>query len=226
MPGSEKPTEAPSRETDTKEPSTGSEQPTETSTDPEESSTDPEIPSGIEVYDDPIAIEMLRNSSFAGEFRARGDIGLSRVWDVGVKKDRFENEEILTIPADATVYEAADYGITPDGSYNSARLNKLLDELSGVEGKKVIHFEGATYPFSSTIELLKIKDLWLVGEKDTLFLFNGWGSYIRASLSENINMKSISFDMKYSPTIAGTITKVDESGSDRSSPSGCPRNST
>lgn len=91
--GSEKPTEAPSRETDTKEPSTGSEQPTETSTDPEESSTDPEIPSGLEVYDDPIAIEMLRNSSFAGEFRARGDIGLSRVWDVGVKKDRFENEE-------------------------------------------------------------------------------------------------------------------------------------
>ena len=212
--GSEKPTEAPSRETDTKEPSTGSEQPTETSTDPEESSTAPEIPSGIEVYDDPIAIEMLRNSSFAGEFRARGDIGLSRVWDVGVKKDRFENEEILTIPADATVYEAADYGITPDGSYNSARLNKLLDELSGAEGKKVIQFEGATYPFSSTIELLKIKDLWLVGEKDTLFLFNGWGSYIRASLSENINMKSISFDMKYSPTIAGTITKVDESGSD------------
>ena len=104
--------------------------------------------------------------------------------------------------------------MTPDGQYNAANLNRLLSDLASVDGNKVIRFASGTYNFMSYIEIMKVNDLWLVGEDDTLFLYSGWVSYMRATLSKNINIKNIQFDMKYSPTIAGTITKVDESGSD------------
>ena len=190
-------------------------EPTLPSTDPSQpSTTNPgsDIPDDLKTYEDAIAISLLRNSPYTQKIKSRGNIGLSETWNVGVDQDRFENEEIMTVPTDARIYDAADYGVTTDGEYNAANLNKLLSDLQAVEGNKVIRFTSGTYNFMSYIEIMKVNDLWLVGEDDTLFLYSGWGSYLKATLSKNVNLKNIQFDMKYSPTIAGTITKVDESG--------------
>lgn len=181
--------------------------PTQPTTDP-----GPVIPDDLRYYDDATVIGMLRDTPYAQHIDTKGNIGLSRVWDVGVRRDRFENEEIMTVPTDARVYEAADYRVTPDGEYNAAELNKLIADLAAVEGNKVIHFGNGVYNFGSYIDVMKVNDLWLVGEDNTEFLYSGWGSYMQVSLAKNFNVKNINFDMKYSPTIAGTITKIDESG--------------
>lgn len=198
------------------DPSDPTPDPSQPSGDPPQPTPGPgsDIPADLKIYEDAVTISMLRNTPFAQKIKSSGNIGLSETWKVGVDQDRFENEEIMAIPTDARVYDAADYGVTPDGQYNAANLNRLLSDLASVDGNKVIRFASGTYNFMSYIEIMKVNDLWLVGEDDTLFLYSGWVSYMRVTLSKNINIKNIQFDMKYSPTIAGTITKVDESGSD------------
>lgn len=123
-------TTAPSGDTPTTPPTTptiGTTQPT--------TNGGPVIPDDLRYYDDATVIGMLRDTPYAQHIDTKGNIGLSRVWDVGVRRDRFEHEEIMTVPTDARVYDAADYNVTPDGQYNAANLNRLIADLAAEIGR-------------------------------------------------------------------------------------------
>ena len=77
-------------------------------------------------------------------------IGLTDSKNVGVDKNRFENEVLYAVPADsefAHIYKVSDYGITTGNDNNSAALNALLKDLKDVEGLKKIEFEPGVYTF-------------------------------------------------------------------------------
>ena len=68
-------------------------------------------------------------------------IGLSDSKNVGVDKDRFENEILYPVPADsefAHIYKVSEHGISVDNENNSLVLNALLKSLKNVEGLKKI----------------------------------------------------------------------------------------
>ena len=149
-------------------------------------------------------------SSYSYDMTPKEDMGLSSTKDVGVNKELLENEVKFTCPTEGTVYLAEDYGITPTAENNAGNLSILLANIRSVEGNKIIKFKGETYPFGATVDVTSIEDLYLVGEEGTLFEYYGWGTYFEAKLSKNVNIYNITFDMIYSPTIAGTIKRVSD----------------
>lgn len=126
---------------------------------------------------------------------------------VGIDEEDF-NKERYEVIADAHVYIAEDYGIRPGGSNNSGSLMNLLESIKSVEGPKIVKFANATYEFGQTITCQSISDLYLVGEENTTFMYGGWISYMRFSLSKNVHINNITFDMNPSPTITGTVAGV------------------
>ena len=152
-------------------------------------------------------INGLNSSAFSNEIECKENIGLNDMKNVGVNKNRFENETLYLIP-EGTIYLAEDYNITPLGENNSGNLSSLLANLVNVKGNKIIKFKQGVYKFSATVDTDGIEDLYLVGD-NTEFLYSGWGTYFEAKVSKNIMISNISFDMEYSPTIAGTVKRVD-----------------
>lgn len=152
-------------------------------------------------------INRLNSSAFSNEIECKENIGLNDMKNVGVNKNRFENETLYLIP-EGTIYLAEDYNITPLGENNSGNLSSLLASLVYVKGNKIIKFKQGVYKFSATVDTDGIEDLYLVGD-NTEFLYSGWGTYFEAKVSKNIMISNISFDMEYSPTIAGIVKRVD-----------------
>lgn len=152
-------------------------------------------------------IDGLNSSAFSNEIECKENIGLNDMKNVGVNKNRFENETLYLIP-EGTIYLAEDYNITPLGENNSGNLSSLLANLVNVKGNKIIKFKQGVYKFSATVDTDGIEDLYLVGD-NTEFLYSGWGTYFEAKVSKNIMISNISFDMEYSPTIAGIVKRVD-----------------
>ena len=152
-------------------------------------------------------INRLNSSAFSNEIECKENIGLNNMKNVGVNKNRFENETLYLIP-EGTIYLAEDYNITPLGENNSGNLSSLLASLVNVKGNKIIKFKQGVYKFSATVDTDGIEDLYLVGD-NTEFLYSGWGTYFEAKVSKNIMISNISFDMEYSPTIAGIVKRVD-----------------
>ena len=152
-------------------------------------------------------IDGLNSSAFSNEIECKENIGLNDMKNVGVNKNRFENETLYLIP-EGTIYLAEDYNITPLGENNSGNLSSLLASLVNVKGNKIIKFKQGVYKFSATVDTDGIEDLYLVGD-NTEFLYSGWGTYFEAKVSKNIMVSNISFDMEYSPTIAGIVKRVD-----------------
>lgn len=152
-------------------------------------------------------INRLNSSAFSNEIECKENIGLNDMKNVGVNKNRFENETLYLIP-EGTIYLAEDYNITPLGENNSGNLSSLLANLVNVKGNKIIKFKQGVYKFSATVDTDGIEDLYLVGD-NTEFLYSGWGTYFEAKVSKNICISNISFDMEYSPTIAGTVKRVE-----------------
>lgn len=152
-------------------------------------------------------INRLNSSAFSNEIECKENIGLNDMKNVGVNKNRFENETLYLIP-EGTIYLAEDYNITPLGENNSGNLSSLLASLVNVKGNKIIKFKQGVYKFSATVDTDGIEDLYLVGD-NTEFLYSGWGTYFEAKVSKNIMISNISFDMEYSPTIAGIVKRVD-----------------
>lgn len=152
-------------------------------------------------------INGLNSSAFSNEIECKENIGLNDMKNVGVNKNRFENETLYLIP-EGTIYLAEDYNITPLGENNSGNLSSLLASLVNVKGNKIIKFKQGVYKFSATVDTDGIEDLYLVGD-NTEFLYSGWGTYFEAKVSKNIMISNISFDMEYSPTIAGIVKRVD-----------------
>lgn len=152
-------------------------------------------------------INRLNSSAFSNEIECKENIGLNDMKNVGVNKNRFGNETLYLIP-EGTIYLAEDYNITPLGENNSGNLSSLLASLVNVKGNKIIKFKQGVYKFSATVDTDGIEDLYLVGD-NTEFLYSGWGTYFEAKVSKNIMISNISFDMEYSPTIAGIVKRVD-----------------
>lgn len=156
------------------------------------------------------ALNMLKNSPFSNYVDTEDSLGLSKIYNVGVDKNRFENEMLYEVPQEGTVYVAEDYGITQTAETNTGTMNLFLESIKSVEGNKIIKFKKGTYYFSGSIDILGINDLYLVGEEGTEFINTGWSSYFDARVSNNIHINNITFDMKNSPTISGTIKSVNE----------------
>ncbi len=149
-------------------------------------------------------------STYSYNMTSNDEMGLSSSKDVGVDKDMFENEVKFKAPNEGTIFLAEDYGISITGENNAGNLSILLSNIKSIEGNKIIKFTNGTYPFSASIDVTGIENLYLVGEEETLFAFSGWGTYFKASISKNVNIYNIDFDMINSPTISGTIKAINE----------------
>ncbi|MCI2068545.1 MAG: hypothetical protein LKJ88_03105 [Bacilli bacterium] len=157
------------------------------------------------------ALNQLKSSPFKSNISSSSSLGLSSLAECGIDEIKFNEEEKYPVPSEGTIYRVEDYGLSPDNDLNSPKLNTLLASLKDVAGTKIVKIPSGTYLFSNTLNFDGLKDVYLVGEKDTLLLFIGWGTYISAKNSSNIHFNSLKFDMKYSPTVEGTISSFDES---------------
>ena len=156
----------------------------------------------------------LPSDAFATGTYPEGDgWGFSDAGKVGIDKQRFETETLYPVPEGATEYAAKDYGIAPGAENNVGKLINLLSSLQGVEGTKVVRFEGLTYEFGNSITASSLKDVYLVGEENTKFVFTGWMSFIVLTECENFHINGITFDIDPSPTITGVIDHVEEDAS-------------
>lgn len=150
-------------------------------------------------------LDALKQSPYQSPLIVEDQLGLTTPSIVGANEDQLINEERYPSATEGTIYLAEDYDIIPNGMNNAGNLSILLKNISSVSGNKIIKFQNATYIFTGKVDVTGIKDLYLVGEENTMFLYSGWGTYFEATLSENIHLNNIQFDMKYSPTISGTI---------------------
>ncbi|MDY6094158.1 MAG: right-handed parallel beta-helix repeat-containing protein [Candidatus Enteromonas sp.] len=136
--------------------------------------------------------------------------GLSDTGNVGIDRDLFESEVRYPVPSEGKIYEAADYGIAPGEENNAGRLINLLSELAEVEGVKIVRFASATYEFGNTISGNNLRDIYLVGQEKTKFVFTKWMTYIHFSHCVNAHIQSITFDINPSPTVSGVIVSSEE----------------
>lgn len=149
-----------------------------------------------------------------GEYPTSDDWGLSDAGNVGVNKERLEDEILYPVPTEnVTTYLASEAGISENGSNNAGKLTNLINSLANVEGTKVIKFQKGTYYFGNSISGTGIKDCYLAGEEGTKFIFTGWMSFINLTQCENFHINNIIFDINPSPTITGKIVKSEEDSS-------------
>jgi len=149
-------------------------------------------------------IENVTTASSVGSFEGR---------EVGIDKERFENETVVNVPSDATEYLASDYGVSPDGKTNASNLIALLAKAKNVEGVKVIRFVGDTYYFGAAVSASLTNDVYLVGTAGTKFIYTSWVTYLDFRSCNNIFIKDIVFDYDPSPTIVGTIASYTSNAS-------------
>ncbi len=156
----------------------------------------------------------LQSSPYSTLMSEKENLGLSDVKSVGIDQDKFENEVLYQVPTEGTIYVAEDIGVTSDAPNNSGTLSIFLKNIGNVEGNKIIRFKAnTTYPFTAPVDALGIDDLYFVGGEGTVFLYSGWGTYFEARMCKNFQIHNITFDMKYSPTIGGTIKRFQEGDS-------------
>jgi len=151
------------------------------------------------------ALNSLRSSLYSDAIKTSDNIGLKTLYNVGVNEEKYEDEVLYPVPSNnVTVYKVSDYNITTNGSDNARNLNNLLTDLKTVSGTKIIKFDSGTYNFASTVNVVGVKDLYIVGN-NTKYVLNKWASYITMTQCSNIHINNIEFDMNPSPTIAGTV---------------------
>ncbi len=167
------------------------------------------------VVSDKQFLENLHKDVYStGEYPTSEGWALSDAGNVGVNKERLENESLYPVPNEnVTTYLASDAGISENGSNNAGKLTNLINSLADVEGTKVIKFQKGTYYFGNSISGQGVKDCYLVGEEGTKFIFTGWMSFIILTQCENFHINNIIFDINPSPTITGTVVKSEEDSS-------------
>lgn len=150
----------------------------------------------------------------SGEYPTSEGWALSDAGNVGVNKERLENETLYPVPTEnVTTYLASEAGIVEDGTNNAGKLTNLINSLTDKEGTKVIRFQKGTYYFGNSITGTNVKDCYLVGEEGTKFIFTGWMSFIVLTQCENFHINNIIFDINPSPTITGTVVRSEEDSS-------------
>lgn len=153
-------------------------------------------------------LNKLSETIYTDNFRPQDNSILSETEKIGIDKETFINQSLYPVPDNAVVYNASDYDIMGENILNSSLLNNLINEIGSQDGVKVIKFDNATYRFNSTITGTDVRDLYLVGEPNTKFIYNGWVTYIKFINSSDIHINSITFDMDPSPSVVGTIKEV------------------
>lgn len=153
-------------------------------------------------------LNKLSETIYTDNFRPQDNSILSETEKIGIDKETFINQSLYPVPDSALVYKASDYDIKGDNILNSSLLNTLISEIGSQDGIKVIKFDNETYRFSSTITGTGTKNLYLVGEPNTKFIYNGWVTYVKFINSSDIHINSITFDMDPTPSVVGTIKGV------------------
>ncbi len=167
------------------------------------------------VVSDKQFLENLHKDVYSsGEYPTSEGWALSDAGNVGVNKERLENETLYPVPTEnVTTYLASEAGIVEDGTNNAGKLTNLINSLADKDGTKVIRFQKGTYYFGNSITGTNVKDCYLVGEEGTKFIFTGWMSFIVLTQCENFHINNIIFDINPSPTITGTVVKSEEDSS-------------
>lgn len=150
------------------------------------------------------ALNYLKSSYFSDPIRTEENLGLSEMHNVGVDKDRYENEVLYEVPVGGAVYNVADYDVTPEGTNNTFNLNAMLASIKAVEGVKIIQFQKGIYNFKGTITMDNFHDIYFVGD-ETEWRLSTWNSFFSVSNSTNFHINNIDFDILPSPTISGVI---------------------
>ncbi len=145
-------------------------------------------------------------------------IGLTDSKNVGVDKERFENEILYPVPEDssfAKIYKVTDHGISTEntGLVNSAKFKEFIAEVKEENGLKKIEFAPGVYKFDETIKFDGINDLYFCSSDPTKnfeILMTSWTQAISVEECDNVHFNNFDLDYETSPTVAGEIVAYDE----------------
>lgn len=185
---------------------------TDPTTEPEtEPETAPEEPPTVDLH-------ALSSALASGIYTsAEPLVGLAGFTDpaaVGIVESRM-NEIRYPFPADADctcVFNAADYGVTPESADNSDALKALLAEIKGVEGVKKLVFAEGVYRFSKTVYITGQSDLYLCGADDEAtytFLMTAWTPGVEINGCKNLHINGLHFDYEHPSAITGEVVSFD-----------------
>jgi len=172
---------------------------------------DPEDPEVFEVLSKEDAVYDLRDSIFRNPtLSTNANLGLSKMHNVGIDKDEFENEiKYPGLDEYDYVYDLEQLGIDPEDQGNLRDIQLIIDGFKYLEGTKLLKFQSnTTYYLTSGISFIGHKDVYVVGD-NTKIVQSTWGTYITVSNCENMHFMGLTFDMNPSPTIAGVVKSYD-----------------
>ncbi len=194
---------------------------TDPDTDPAtEADTTPTEPTVKEITDMDELRDILSASAFAEELRLSDSLaavaGVTDPSALGMNRAELDSVK-YPVPADsefAHIYEAADYGITPEATDNAARLNQLFAELKTVDGLKKLHIPAGVYPIEATLQLADISDLYITGdgpEAPFELSMTAWVQGMRIDRCKNIHLNDFAFDYATPTAVAGEVVSTDGS---------------
>ncbi len=183
-----------------------------------EADTTPTEPTIKEITDMDELRDILSASAFAEDIRLSDSLaavaGVTNPSALGLSRAELDSVT-YPVPADsefAHIYEAADYGITPDATDNAARLNKLFAELKGVDGLKKLHIPAGVYPIESTLAIADISDLYITGDgPDAPFELSmtNWVQGLRVDRCKNLHFNDFAFDYATPTAVSGEVVSSD-----------------
>ena len=148
-------------------------------------------------------ISYLKNTQYRSAV-ANSSLGLTAANEIGADERAFSRVLYPAPIGGVETYNAADYGVTPDGTNNTRDLNALIRTLKDVTGVKMIVLDKGTYTFSTTIEVDEVDDLYIVGN-ETEFVYSTWCTAIHVKDAENVHLNGISIDYDPSAVVSGTV---------------------
>ena len=139
------------------------------------------------------------------------NFGLTEPMEVGINKDRFENEVLYPVPDDSEfvkIFNVTDYEVSTESENNSAAINAIIEEAKAIEGLKKIYFPKGVYKVSNTISFLNAKDIYFCGD-EAEFLGTRWFAMFSIKESQNIHFNGLRVDFDPSPVVSGTAVSYD-----------------
>lgn len=138
--------------------------------------------------------------------------GLSDPSNVGIDKDRFENEVLYPVPADSEfvkIFNVTEYGVSTENENNSAAINAIIEEAKAIEGLKKIYFPKGVYKVADTITFTNAQDIYFCGD-EAEFLGTRWFAMFKITECRNIHFNGLRVDFDPSPVVSGTAVRYNK----------------